>query len=69
MTCGIGVALIGLMLVIGFGLVLIEKRRNKVFEEYRESKRGGHIPPWPMPAAGDMPPPPPPPRNKDAAEQ
>lgn len=60
MTCGIGVALIGLLLVlvVGFGLVLAEGRRSKSYEEYR-----GHIPPRPIPSAEDLPPPPP--KKKD----
>lgn len=52
MTCGMGVGIIGLMLVIGFGLMLAEVRRSKSYEEYR-----GHIPPRPIPTAEDLPPP------------
>lgn len=58
MTCEIGVAIIGLLLVILVGLVLAERRRAKSYEEYR-----GHIPPRPIPAARYMLPPPP--KKKD----
>lgn len=58
MTCGLGVAIIGLMLVIGFGLLLIGLRRNESAGDYR-----GHVPPWPMPETKDLPPPPP--KKKD----
>lgn len=44
----IAAAVIGLLLVIGLGL-LIEKRRNTSFEEYKLRKCRGHICPLPIP--------------------